>query len=156
MDLKQAKQQVQDNLEKGDHCPCCGQFAKLYKRKLNSAMVAALVLINKYFKENPDAEWLHVENYLKSLNIPAAVRGDFPKLRHWGLLEAKTGIREDGSKRVGLYKVTLRGQAFLSGILKVPSRVHLYNQEVLGFSGKEIRVEKALGNKFRYSELMSA
>jgi len=34
--ILEAKQLLKDNFAQGIECPCCGQFVKRYKRKLNS------------------------------------------------------------------------------------------------------------------------
>jgi hypothetical protein len=155
MTLEEARDLVRDNLREGLVCPCCEQFAKVYKRKLNGAMAASLVLIARHFKHS--TEWLHVENYLKELpGIPASLRGDFAKLRYWGLIERMEGEREDGSNRVGYYRITPLGKDFVEGRVKVPGHVYLFNSECIGHSDETLHIGEALGTAFDYAELMSA
>jgi hypothetical protein len=153
--LAEAQAWLKERQDKGEHCPCCGQFSKIYKRKLNSAMAATLIFVNRYFAQHPEAEWLHVERYLKGIpKIPPSLRGDFPKLRYWNLLEAQSAERDDGNPRVGMYRITEKGKRFVRGKVQVPKQVILYNQGVLGFSEESLHIVEALGEHFDYDEMM--
>ncbi len=142
-------------IAEGAHCPTCAQYAKIYdKRNLTGAMAYALILIARYrLREGND--FCHVEKYLKSLpGIPASIRGDVSKLRHWGLIESKKELRDDGSPRNGFYRITDKGLAFVRGEALVQKYLVLYNDELLGMRGDWIAIEDALGKNFNYSELM--
>lgn len=147
--------------DKGAKCPCCNQFVKLYKRKLTSSMAYALALINKYHKQSHYGEFFHVENYLKSLpNIASSIRGDFPKLRYWNLIEQKTEIafyrgRQEIKPVPGYYRITPQGIQFINGMAKVQRIAKLYNNDFYGFAGPEITIQDAIKDKFDYKELMS-
>ncbi len=134
-------------------CPCCGQLAKIYKRKLNSTMTRALVLIYQYFEIPPSRreEWFHGPSH----PVWSASGGDAAKLRHWGLIEARPGERPDGSTHTGFFRITDKGRDFVLGKLRVPHHVLLFNQELFGFSFETTDVYEALGDKFNYGELMS-
>jgi hypothetical protein len=137
----------------GVDCPCCGQLVKIYKRKLNSSMARALMLIYQYF-QRPDAEeWLHVPSLLAENDQN---RSDEAKLQHWGLITQMQGKRADGSKRVGYYKMTDHGKQFVLGEVRVPQHALLFNQKFFGFSFETTNIYEALGDKFNYDELMSA
>ncbi len=136
-------------------CPVCKQHCKIYKRKLTSSMVLALIHIDRYFEDNPEEEWVHVENHLKDIKgLPAAIRGDFPKLRFWSFIKKKEDTRDDGSKRVGYYRITELGNAFVHNLIEAPKHAFIYNNELLHFSDEVTRVAEALGSKFDYNELM--
>jgi len=156
--LEEAKQWLRVRFEDGASCPCCHQMVKLYKRKLNSSMAVALVYIYKYFQANPDKEWLHVPSYLSRIISGATVRGgDWSKLRYWGLIEDQKAIRDDGSDRVGNYRITAAGKTFVGGLCRVPKHVFLYNGGVVKRRDTEtISIDEALGEKFSYVELMGA
>jgi hypothetical protein len=137
-------------VKKGANCPCCQQFAKIYRRSLTYSMVHALALIYK----SGTKDYFHVEEYLKDVDCSSSVRGDFPKLRFWLMLKAFDGPREDGSKRNGYYKITSLGEQFLKGKIEVPSFVKIYNNKKYGESEEMINIEQAVKNKFNYRELM--
>lgn len=148
--LVEAKKHLRANWERGVECPCCGQFVKLYKRKLTSAMAYVLILMSR----RSGTDYFHVENWLKTENTPASLRGDFPKLRYWGLIEAQAGKRSDGSSRLGFYRITQAGRDFVAGNSTIPSHAHLFNQKFLGLTGDLIDIRTALESKFSYDELM--
>lgn len=137
------------DISKGYVCSCCGQFVKAYTRKLNSSMALVLILM---FRSGKQGYW-HIENWLKEIKRPE-LRADYHKLRFWGLIEAKIGEREDGSKRNGYYKITGRGMAFAEGKLTVQKSAVIFNNKFQHFEGPEIKITDALGSKFNYDELM--
>jgi hypothetical protein len=137
---------------KGHYCKSCGQYVKVYKRKITSAMAYALILI--YKKNQKDYNYFHVEDYLKSLNIPSTIRGDFPKLRFWGLIEKITGRRADGNKRVGFYRITDKGKNFINGKVSVKKFCLIYNNKSQGFIGEDVTFKDTLKQKFDYNQLI--
>jgi hypothetical protein len=132
-------------------CPCCDQRAKVYRRKLNSAMARSLIAIYRFFQKAGHGEWLNICQYL-TYNVSV---GDAAKLAYWDLIEPMTDAqRPDGSPRVGLYRATSTGWRFVRGEDTVPSHVVIYNAQVLGFSQERCTLRDALGEPFDYSELM--
>lgn len=157
--LGEAKQFLRDNWDKdGAICPCCTQIVKLYKFKLRSSMAICLILMDKYFRNHPEEEYVHMTNYLNSIDLPGSIRnsGDNAKTRYWGLTEKKEGKREDGSKRVGYWKLTEKGRQFVRGEITVPQYAKLFNNKSYGLTGDEISIREALGTKFNYDELMNS
>lgn len=155
MSLNSARAWLSERLDAGAECPCCGQLAKVYKRKLNGAMAYVLLLIAR--RDGDD--WIHVPSYInaheKRPGVAAAIRGDWAKLVHWGLLEELLGERPDGSTRVGYYRITERGRRFARGKLRVPRHIWIYDGRVLEHKDTEtVSIREALGDKFDYSELM--
>ena len=149
--LEEAKKYLRYHIiRKGAACPCCTQFAKIYKRSLSYSMVHALALIYK----SGTKDFFHIEEYLKGVDCSSSIRGDFPKLRFWMLIKAYDDVREDGSKRNGYYKITGLGEQFLKGTVEVPSFVKIYNNKIFGSSEEMINVDQAVKNKFNYRELM--
>lgn len=157
--LATLRQEIFDNREEGCQCKICDQHVKLYKRNFNSAMSIVMIKIAKETKALEGfqtSSWIQVENLLKDdPNIPSTVRGDFPKAVHWGLLEKMQGERDDGSNRMGWYHITQKGEDFVNGKITIPKWVKLYNNEVVGFAEEHINIQKALGTKFNYQELMN-
>ena len=160
--LEVAKQWLRDRYEAGAHCPLCHQFAKLYKRKLNAAMAYVLVLIYRWHKTKPEGhlEWLHVPSHIAkegagNARRAAAVRGDWAKLKHWGLIQEQPGRRSDESKRMGYYRITDRGIAFVNGQITVQSHIWIYNETMLDLPVFEkVSIRDTLGLKFNYADLM--
>jgi hypothetical protein len=80
--------------------------------------------------------------------------GDVSKLRYWDLLEAQKGRREDGSDRVGFYRITDLGRKFVENKAAVPRYAYVYNQLLLRMSDEMTTIEEALGDRFDYGRLM--
>lgn len=144
-------------IEEGAECPCCEQLAKIYKRKLNSAMAFVLLLLTRRRGD----EWIHVPSFINAQvsdpAVAAAIRGDWAKLTHWGLIVALEGERPDGSKRNGYYKITRKGHRFAHNKIKVPKHIWFYNGAPTDHEDDEqVSIVEALGDKFSYSELMAA
>ena len=155
--LEDAKEWVKTNVTKGAICPCCDQLARRYQRKLTSSMAAALILIRRAFRTQSD--WLHVPDYLSEVATESAIvrGGDWAKLTHWQLIEAKSDeSRKDGSRRVGLYKITPRGVDFVERRVTVPKYAYIYAQHLIGLSEKMTTIDDALRDRFNYGELMSS
>ena len=160
--LDDAKKWLRVRFGKGATCPCCNQFVKLYKRILSKSMAYVLLLMECHFSGDNVEEWLHVPSYIAEMasdnpRRAAAVRGDWAKLKFWGLIEEKPDVRADGSSRVGYWKMTPLGRQFARHQVKVPSHVYIYNGEPLQRTVEEmITVVDALGTEFSYDEIMSA
>lgn len=144
--LSEAKNILRNNWEKGISCPCCGQFVKQYRRKLNAGMAYTLI---KASKLTGDLEgWVHV-------NQMRATTNDYPYLRYWGLLEEKTKNSEvTDKKNSGYWRVTLKGRLFINGDITVDSHIKIYNSQFYGFDGEQVTIKNCLGNKFDHKELM--
>src|SRR5918993_127727 len=92
--LRETKNFLNENLDRGCICPACEQTCKRYTRKLTSSMAYGLYLIFK-LSNSRDDQWIHIENEFKQLDVPSAIRGDLPKLRYWGLIERKESVLDD-------------------------------------------------------------
>lgn len=155
--LSEVKQNLRDNWNEGIECPACTQFVKIYKRQITSSMAYALILLYRYFDKNPGEEYVHMNDYLNSIEgLPFPVKsGDNAKLRYWGLLEEKPEVRDDSSKRAGYWKITEMGKQFVRGEIGVQSHARVFNSKAYGLIGDVIDIHQALGNKFNYGELMA-
>lgn len=160
--LAEARLWLLGKMDKGAECPCCHQYAKIYRRKLTSSMAYALILICRYYRNLREPrgldEWLHVPEWLsKTSKFGATVRGgDWAKLVYWDLIEAQHGEeRDDGSSRVGYYRLTEKGLRFVKGECRVPRVALVYNQRLLRMDDdKTLDIREALTEKFDYGELM--
>ena len=142
--LDDATREVEAGKPKGIICPCCKQYAKIYNRKLNSAMGYSLILVVKYFKYNPEQEWVHVERYLSKKTRAT----DFYKLRFWGLIEE--------GEQSGHWKVLPKGVEFALNQITVSKKVAIYNNEFLDESDEQTTIIDSLGEHFDFYELMGA
>ena len=146
--IKEAKSYLRENFEEGATCPCCGQFVKLYKRKLNSGMASTLIRI---YRDNQQA-WTHVKNFLRENKYQNS--HDWTRLKDWGLLEEQENT-ETTKKTSGTWRITDRGVKFIMGQIAVPSHIFIYNNSLQGYSNTEINIYKALGKHFNYTQLMN-
>jgi hypothetical protein len=144
--LEEAKQWLRERVEEGAHCPCCGQFAKVYRRRLNSGMARSLITM--YRRGGHD--WMHIPT-----TIPAKSREE-GKLAYWQLVEESDEPRDDGG-RAGWWRVTDKGTAFIYRHIRVPKYALVYDATLLGLDGSEtVNIQDCLGDRFDLSELMGA
>ena len=146
----------------GTRCRCCRRRVQLYRRTLGAGMAVALLSFFRASENLPAHHdgFLHAEDTFKEdRRISSAARGDFTKLRHWGLIEKAEGEREDGSPRNGHYRMTERGRMFCQRRLHVRPAVYEYNGEVYpppaGADDTPVDIVDALGKRFDYAELMT-
>lgn len=148
MTLTQAQAWLRNRVNEGERCPCCNQFAKVYRRKINSGMARALVAMYRY----AGTDWLHKPTALSGLG--AAAR-DESLLRYWSLIEEATEPRDDGG-RAGWWRVTPHGEQFLLGHATVPKYVFVYDGRLLSLDQSErVSIHDALGDRFNYGDLMA-
>ena len=105
--LTRARADLQSRLADGVTCPCCDQYAKIYRRPLNANMAIFLCSLVKISRD-----------------------------------------------RVAGGVVTDKGIQFAMNQIRVPKRVHLYNNEVIGWDEETTCIVEAMGKHFDYAELM--
>lgn len=152
--LEQAKAWLREQVKgRGAKCPCCNQHAKVYRRPISSRMAYGLILMYRHFEAHPEEEWLHLPSFFTQRK--ACPSNDGTLMRHWGLIEGQPGERDDGSKRVGVYKLTDLGRRFVRDEVAVPKYVVLYDGVPLGFDfDEEVTIRHALKRRFDYNLLM--
>ncbi len=128
----------------GAHCPCCRQFAKVYRRKLTSATGATLVRMYREARQG----FVHVPSL--GNRRPA----EESKARYWGLVESRGDYREDGAKWSGYWRLTDTGVGFVCRRYRVPAYALIYDGRCLGLEGDPVGIDDVLGNRFDYRELM--
>lgn len=144
--LAEAKTWLREQFEDGARCPCCSQNVKLYKFHVNASQAVAAIRIWKVGR----TDWVDVV----ALQLPHNLHAHLSKLRFWGVLEPQPGIRDDGSNRVGIWRVTDLGQDWVLRKATIPSHAMIFNNRCFGITGEPITIEKALGKRFDYRELM--
>tara|TARA_R110000824_G_scaffold344848_1_gene531477 strand:+ start:4460 stop:4966 length:507 start_codon:yes stop_codon:yes gene_type:complete len=147
--LWQARTELLEDIEDGATCPCCGQLAKVYRRKLNKEMAKWLVwLVAKYLSSSGHipSVWIDVKD--------SKVRGgDYAKLALWGLAKRKPVEEGSKSRTSGLWQPTAAGIDFALGRKRVPSHLYVYNNAVVRESEVKISVKDALGEGFDYQDV---
>lgn len=150
MTLIEARRYVEANRDKGIECPCCGQFAKTYRRKLNVSMARGLIwLVNQCITD----EWVDVPSTAPKWLLRSR---ELPKLSYWGLVEERPLYKKVEKRCSGFWRPTKRGVDFAYRRSRVPSHVFIYDNDVVGTSEVQIDIVTALGAKFSYAELMNA
>lgn len=135
---------------KGTECPCCGRLVKVYRRKLHTEMAAFLCRLVRHYQS--ERRYYSTREMCPALT-KASTDGSY--LTHWGLVRREPSRSENESGgRAGLYAPTEMGIEFVHRRCTVPARVHLLCGEVVGWGNEHISIEKALGDKFDYHQLM--
>jgi hypothetical protein len=139
-----ARAWLRNRVEAGAACPCCRQFAKVYRRKVNSGMARSLI---RMYRADPERGYV----YIPDLGSRSREEG---KLRYWGLVEEERTRREDGG-RAGYWRVTDLGEAWVLDRITIPSHARVYDSRCLGLDDTQrVSIRDALGNHFNYDELM--
>jgi hypothetical protein len=152
--LSQAEKWLKDRLDDGVECPCCHQFAKRYRRRMNSTIARWLIAFYKAYKDEDG--WVHVADAAIVLGMgPSARSGDYGKARFWGLIEEFPHNDDPKKKTTGMWRLTKRGKSFVRGKITVKSYALVFNNECKALEGDQMTIQDALGAKFNYTELMS-
>lgn len=142
-----AKQWLRDRIDKGEECPCCTQFAKVYRRKISSGMARGLI---EFYRQH-GMHW----GYLPDVDASVRANGMMPLLRYWGLIQEETSHRKDGG-RAGIWRVTVTGQAYVLGQIAIPKYTRIYDGKSLGLDvDEEETIADAVGRNFNYRDLMA-
>lgn len=147
MTLAEARDKLRELVESGHPCPCCTQFAKVYRRRVNSSMAVGLIAMYRAF----GTEFGYVQTLRRERG--ATDNREESKLRYWGLVEEEIVLRPDGG-RAGFWRVTPLGEAWVLHRSTIPKYARIYNGRCLGTLGGPVTIVDALGSKFNYRELM--
>jgi len=144
---------LRDTMMEGARCPCCEQSVKVYERSL--PLASALVMIALYRATDDPEEFVYLPPILDRMMTGTAHQGGYGTLsHHWKLIEQRPGVRDDGSDRVGWWRLTPLGRDFVRGVATVPRTATLYNDHCIKLDGPQWTIRDALVNKFDYRELM--
>ena len=144
--LAEAKMWLQGQLEEGVMCPCCSQYARIYKRKLNSTMGYALLWLCRAYS----GDWINVP---KKGPRSVIATNQLGTLALWGVIEQKPNV-DSRKKHSGFWRPTRQGQDFANERVMLPTHVYLYNNKVQRWSNERGDIREALGKYFDYAELM--
>lgn len=144
--LTDARGWLRDRVDEGAECPCCTQFAKVYRRKINSGMARALITL--WHKAGRD--YVHLNSTVSAISHEAA------QLSWWGLIEQDPEIEREDGGRSSFWRITPLGVAWLHNRCTVPKYARVYNGRVLSMIESESHsIVDALGTRFDYAELMA-
>lgn len=146
MTLAEARAQLRLLIDEGHACPCCTQFAKVYRRKINSTMARTLIRIARADSSQGFGTFIH------TASLPGDTH-EASQLSWWDLIEEERVRRPDGG-RAGHWRLTNVGRLFVLARISVAKYAHIYDGRVLRMSGEPITIHQALGAKFNYHELM--
>lgn len=144
--LREARAWLAAGMDTGTHCPCCGQRAQRYRRKIAGRSVRAMV---RMWALNGQ-DWVHLPT------VVSGARADEAKLAYWGLIEEQRVVRRDDGGRAGWWRLTDKGVDFLRGKVSVPKYAIVFDSRCVGFEGDLVDVTVALGEDFNLAELLDA
>jgi hypothetical protein len=149
--LGETKDWLRDRVDDGEHCPCCGQMAKVYRRKMTAFTARAMIAMHRFHHD----EYVQMPALIRQ-HLPDLTQGGYATLgAYWGLIEEEQIRREDGG-RAGWWRLTDLGHDFVLGKITVPKYARIYDSRLLGFVPDDrIHITEVLGTNFDYSELMS-
>lgn len=138
--VQQAREFVGERLEEGVRCPCCGQHAERYRRRVSAAMVKTMGRMLVAGESAPTG-MVHLPDIKQESR-------DVATCAYFDLIQ-----REGGSAgRTGYWRVTDLGRRFLEGKVSVPKYAFVYNGEVRGFSDEAVTVD-GVAPKFSMTEI---
>lgn len=147
--IASAKAWLRNRLRKGERCPCCGQRAQMYRRKITASMVSTMAAV--YREQTRQAKAGQGDPWVYLPDIPQHSR-DFATLQYFGLVAQRPVRREDGGK-AGWWRLTPNGEDFLLGQLTASKYALVFDGRQFGFEGNQITVHD-IAPEFRYDELM--
>ena len=150
MTLADARDTLRGTLADGHNCPCCGQLAKVYERRIHSTMARELVAAYQAGAAN---QFVNLNNVFAGTNLHKR-GGDFAKLRYWSLVVEADTKRDDGG-RAGWWKLTPAGAAFARNEIVVPRVAQVYDGKLLALVGDPVGITDCLGSRFDYNDLMT-
>jgi len=137
-------QEIMDGQEK--NCPCCGRFAKVYKRRVHKTVALALLRLHKL---GGASDYIHVKDFMGDVTGT----GDIAKAAYWDLIVPMQN--NDETKRTsGFWLLTGKGVSFVKGELGIREYAIVYDGRVIDFKGKTVYINDCIGAEFNYAELM--
>lgn len=138
----------QSNLLRGEAmlCPCCKRFAKVYKRRLHSAVIQQLI---KLYQLNGANVFVHASKLIPEKQTGA---GDFTKAKYWGLIEQSTN-KNPKLKTNGFWRLTKLGVGFIENWQVIPKFLWIFDDKIIKVSDESVNISQ-IYNNFDYRELI--
>lgn len=139
--LSTAKERFTEKLTSGEgaYCPCCGHYAKYYRRSLYRKPLVWLANLAKVTKRGNFVYAWDVEGYIGG--------GDFAKMRFWGLCEP--------GEQFAHWRITKLGIKFVEGRCSVPRYAIEFRSDVIRVEGEPIMFAEAMQNGFDLDAVMN-
>lgn len=147
----------QEELKKGEgaHCPTCGRYAKMYRRRIHSNMARQLIALYRIITPEKVVNGQLVIGYAHTRQVREICGySDFTLAKHWGLVQARPNEDDPSIKDTGQWTLTGAGLNFVRGSSTIPKYAYLFDDRLVGFSEDVVSIREALGKKFNYSEVM--
>ena len=141
----------------GAHCPTCGRYAKIYRRRIHSNMARQLIALYSLTQPERFFEGKLVIRYAHTRQVrDKCGYSDFTLAKHWGLVQARPNEDDPSVKDTGLWTLTGQGLGFVLGTSTIPKYAYLFDDRLVGFSDDVVSIRDALGKKFNYQEIMES
>lgn len=130
-----------EDLERGVTCGNCGQWCKVYRRRLHHGTAVALIHLYR------DGGFVHWNSIQKMAKVSSA-GVQMGLLRWWGLAE---------SDKKGNWNLTEKGRAFVRGELRVRKYVYTYAGKVIEppeGDDETVDIHDVINHSFDYAEMM--
>tara|TARA_R110002050_G_scaffold116946_2_gene233630 strand:+ start:9083 stop:9523 length:441 start_codon:yes stop_codon:yes gene_type:complete len=141
--IAEAKQHLRDSFKTGTVCPCCNKYVKAYKRKLNSGIARALIIMYRLGAHT--GKYIHVQDEFAKLKLRATTM-DYAYAEKWKLIN-------DGED-LGTWTLTNKGVSFVKKQSLLPDHCLVYNGNVYSWSTDLISITEALTESFDYDKMM--
>jgi hypothetical protein len=145
--LADARDDVMANLKSGGRCPCCGQHAQMYKRRVSRETADFLARLVALWLQEP--RWYHTREVRPS-GVKAST--DASHLVHWGLLE--TTFADRLARLRGNYRPTEKGVAFVQKRILVPAYALIFDNNVLEWATEQVSIDDALKVPFNLKTIL--
>ena len=134
--------------EKGMDCPLCDRWGKENARSLNVTMIKSPLWLIQM--SGPDRKWVNVA---ESKAVAILRTKQLSTLKHWGFIERPPHV-PDEKKHKGVWRPCLKGVAWSEDKIEVPLTVIIYNDEVVDWGQRRVRISDGCFKNFNYQEVM--
>jgi len=150
--IKEAKQYLKDNWQKGVECPCCRQLVKLYKRPMHHSMLR--MLINLYLLDRTKSDYYHLTQIIGELKLTGTT--DFAILTYWGFIIRRKNTGGERGRTSGMWLITPKGKQFVENRISVPRKAKLMQELIAQKNIDKLRnhKEEFTPNEYFYVEEM--
>lgn len=135
-----------ERVRDGVSCPCCEQYARVYRRKVTDR--TGRMMIAMWHKA--DLDWVHLPSINGSSDFTGH-SGEHSIAQFWNLME-----RDAEQARRGFWRLTEHGRDFIHRRVLIPKYAEVYDGRLIGLveDSEMIDIVDVLGTRFDYEDLM--